>query len=135
MRGFKLSDTRVENPEIISPNVSVAIAPNGYIRVVFGYDLISSAFYMDGTAARLVGEHFMNAAEEFDRVWAEFRAGEADEGDDKVIPMAPFMAQKDTSEVLDADLEESDEGADMAMEHERAVEDAIELEARPNDFD
>lgn len=105
-------------PESIAPNVALAIAPNGYIRAVFGYDLITSSFYCDGPAARVLAQHLIEAADEFDRIWQQIRESTA-------VPEGQFAL----------DFTDEDEIPPEFVAHDAAVEDAIALSEDPNAFD
>lgn len=75
----------VSLPQAVAPNVSMQVAPNGLLRVAVGVDLIWSSFYCDATAARVIGQHFMDGADALDRAWAAYRdltLGEATDGAD-----------------------------------------------------
>lgn len=109
-------------PESVAPNVALAIAPNGYIRAVFGYDLITTAFYCDGGAARVLAQHLIEAADEFDRVWEQIRNAAT----------APVPA---TEGQFEMEFTDSDEIPLEFVQHDVDVEDAIALSENPRDFD
>lgn len=104
-------------PESVAPNVALAIAPNGYIRAVFGYDLITTSFYCDGNAARVLAQHLVEAADEFDRIWEQIRSAE-------IVPDAQYEIFGDEDE-LPVEM----------IEHDEAVEDAIAVSENPSAFD
>lgn len=100
-------------PDAIAPNVQMSLAPNGYIRVVLGYDLLSSAFYLDGNAARVLSGHFTSAADAFDDAWKKIQdaTNEVSVGEVDVLDLTARLqtmgdAELDELIALDAEFEE-----------------------------
>lgn len=114
-------DERVEYLEDgVGPNFRVAIAPNGYIWFSVGVDLISSQGYCDAQVARAMARMLVNAADEHDKIIQEIEAQDMLKDATNVIDLTEAVEAKD-AEVVEADV---------VAEHDDAVEDAVEAEAK-----
>lgn len=118
-------DERIEYLEDgVGPNFRVAIAPNGYIWFSLGVDLISTQGYCDGNVARAMAKMLEQAAKEHDRIMVELQAQELLKDATNVVDLSAVRQAKG--------LTDSDEEAALAVanDHEIAVDDATEAEAR-----
>jgi hypothetical protein len=114
-----------ELPDAIAPNVQMSLAPNGYIRVVLGYDLLSSAFYIDGQSARVLAGHFEQAANAFDEAWAKIAS--MGKQDNDVLDLTAKL-----QELNDMDIEDI---IALDAEFEVDVDSGEEYDSDPSKFD
>ena len=101
----------------VGPNFRVALAPNGYIWGSVGVDLISSQFYCDSRVARAMSNMLAKVADEYDKVHAEIRAIAGLQEASNVIQLPLGLG----------DAQDTDEAtaAEIVMEHEAALDDAV----------
>ena len=102
----------------VTPNIGGMLAPNGYIRIAVGYDLVNMAWYMDGAAARMLSNRLVGYADAYDELWAEINS-----------------ADSDTS-ILDVnDLASPEETSVEAAEFDSDVVDEIEVDSNRDKFE
>jgi len=58
--------TDAARKDMVCPNFQVSLAPNGFIMVNVGMDIISTMFYCDAVAAREISTYFTEAADALD---------------------------------------------------------------------
>lgn len=116
-------------PDNIGPNFRVAIAPNGYIWLSLGFDVVSTQSYCDSSVARAMARMLNEAADEHDRIVQELENRTALEGAANVIEFP--VAEDEDGEVSEINIESADgeSAVEEAAEHQEAVEDAVVAEA------
>lgn len=124
-------DDTIELPNSLGPNFHIQLAPNGYLRMMLGFDVMHVTGYCDAQWARTVADMLVQAAEYQEKVEDEIRTREALSQASNVIDFdavqraAGIHAGTPDSDVNEDPADDLDTPVEEVADFEEAVEDAV----------